>query len=298
MMRHREDVGEQPRLLAPQHASPGAVPADDPCREVQGQGRDRHVLLPDGRRDRGDRHRVPVRPHSRAGRAGVRDPERRASRPCGSCSRTAAAGSTTRWRPTPTRGRAGVACRMTTEIGAPPGSRRSPRWSSSPRSSRQGGARRDLAVELQHRGASDLHQDLRADLVPGDLDRRQADDPVRAGAADAAVERDLSGARDPRVGALPRFPRSTAVAIYFHLSTSGAVLVSGFWSMVNERFDVQSAKRHIGRDRDGRDARRDRGRHHRRAHGGILRPNAILLVLAGMQGASALLLLAPRRAAR
>src|SRR5690349_25166961 len=46
---------------------------------------------------------------------------------------------------------------------------------------------------------------------------------------------------------LPRFPRPTTVAIYFHISTSGAVLVSGFWSMINERFDVQSAKRHIGR---------------------------------------------------
>ncbi|TMQ20021.1 MAG: hypothetical protein E6J90_17070 [Deltaproteobacteria bacterium] len=46
---------------------------------------------------------------------------------------------------------------------------------------------------------------------------------------------------------LTRYPRPTAIAIYFHLSISGAVLVSGFWSIINERFDVQSAKRHIGR---------------------------------------------------
>jgi AAA family ATP:ADP antiporter len=45
---------------------------------------------------------------------------------------------------------------------------------------------------------------------------------------------------------LGRFPRPVAVIVYFHLATSGAVLVSGFWSIVNERFDVQSAKRHIG----------------------------------------------------
>ncbi len=46
---------------------------------------------------------------------------------------------------------------------------------------------------------------------------------------------------------LSEYPRATTIAIYFHLSTSGAVLVSGFWSIINERFDVQSAKRHIGR---------------------------------------------------
>ncbi len=46
---------------------------------------------------------------------------------------------------------------------------------------------------------------------------------------------------------LGRYPRAATIAVFFHLSTSGAVLVSGFWSIVNERFDVQSAKRHIGR---------------------------------------------------
>ncbi len=46
---------------------------------------------------------------------------------------------------------------------------------------------------------------------------------------------------------LSEYPRATAVAVYFHLSTSGAILVSGFWSIINERFDVLSAKRHIGR---------------------------------------------------
>ena len=40
---------------------------------------------------------------------------------------------------------------------------------------------------------------------------------------------------------------SVAVIVFFHLSTASAVLVSGFWSIVNERFDIHSAKRHIGR---------------------------------------------------
>jgi len=46
---------------------------------------------------------------------------------------------------------------------------------------------------------------------------------------------------------LQRYPRFGAVMAYFHFSIAGAVLVSGFWSIVNERFDVRSAKRHIGR---------------------------------------------------
>src|SRR5580765_2129064 len=56
---------------------------------------------------------------------------------------------------------------------------------------------------------------------------------------------------------LARYPRPTAIAIYFHLSTSGAVLVSGFWSIINERFDVQRAKRHIGPLVDDRPESRD-----------------------------------------
>ena len=46
---------------------------------------------------------------------------------------------------------------------------------------------------------------------------------------------------------LGSYPRPIAVLVFFHLSTASAVLVSGFWSIVNERFDIQSAKRHIGR---------------------------------------------------
>jgi hypothetical protein len=74
-----------------------------------------------------------------------------------------------------------------------------------------------------------------------------------------------------------------AVAVFLHLSTASAVLVSGFWSIVNERFDVHTAKRHIGRIGMGATL------------GGIfggvvaertavhLEPNMILVVLAGLQ---------------
>lgn len=38
-----------------------------------------------------------------------------------------------------------------------------------------------------------------------------------------------------------------AVIVYLHFTILGALLISGFWSMVNERFDPRTAKRQIGR---------------------------------------------------
>jgi hypothetical protein len=82
---------------------------------------------------------------------------------------------------------------------------------------------------------------------------------------------------------IARYPRPVAVITFFHLNIASAVLVSGFWSIVNERFDIASAKRHIGRIGMGA------------TFGGILggviaertavylEPDAILGVLAGMQ---------------
>jgi hypothetical protein len=86
---------------------------------------------------------------------------------------------------------------------------------------------------------------------------------------------------------LARYPRSTTIAIYFHLSTSGAVLVSGFWSIINERFDVQSAKRHIGRIGMGATLGGIAGGVIAERTAVYLAPDAILLVLAGLQLASA-----------
>ena len=44
-----------------------------------------------------------------------------------------------------------------------------------------------------------------------------------------------------------QFRRPVAVALYLHYAALGAVLISGFWSVVNERFDPRSAKRYVGR---------------------------------------------------
>jgi ATP:ADP antiporter, AAA family len=42
-------------------------------------------------------------------------------------------------------------------------------------------------------------------------------------------------------------PRLAAVAVYFHTVIFSPILVSGFWSLVNERFDPHSAKLAVGR---------------------------------------------------
>lgn len=42
-------------------------------------------------------------------------------------------------------------------------------------------------------------------------------------------------------------PRAAAVALYLHMAFFGATLVSGFWSLVNERWDPHSAKRAMAR---------------------------------------------------
>jgi ATP:ADP antiporter, AAA family len=41
--------------------------------------------------------------------------------------------------------------------------------------------------------------------------------------------------------------KPAAVLVYLHITALGAILVSGFWAMVNERFDPRTARRSIGR---------------------------------------------------
>ena len=41
--------------------------------------------------------------------------------------------------------------------------------------------------------------------------------------------------------------RAATVLLYVHIASIGGLLISGFWSVVNERFDPRTAKRHIGR---------------------------------------------------
>ncbi|HEY6078517.1 MAG TPA: hypothetical protein VIW29_06930, partial [Polyangiaceae bacterium] len=46
---------------------------------------------------------------------------------------------------------------------------------------------------------------------------------------------------------LPRFQHGIALVVYFHISIGGALLMSAFWSIVNERFDPHTLKRLVGR---------------------------------------------------
>jgi len=42
-------------------------------------------------------------------------------------------------------------------------------------------------------------------------------------------------------------PRVVAVIVYLHIAAFGAILISGFWSVINERFDPRSGKKQISR---------------------------------------------------
>jgi AAA family ATP:ADP antiporter len=42
------------------------------------------------------------------------------------------------------------------------------------------------------------------------------------------------------------WPRQVAVAVFLHYNALGALLISGFWSVISERFDPRTAKRVIG----------------------------------------------------
>jgi len=46
---------------------------------------------------------------------------------------------------------------------------------------------------------------------------------------------------------LPSLPRAVAIAVYLHVTIGGALLISAFWSIVNERFDPHSLKAIVGR---------------------------------------------------
>jgi AAA family ATP:ADP antiporter len=45
----------------------------------------------------------------------------------------------------------------------------------------------------------------------------------------------------------PSMPRVIAVLLYLHTASFGALVISGFWSVVNERFDPHAAKQLMGR---------------------------------------------------
>src|SRR5512134_1449536 len=43
------------------------------------------------------------------------------------------------------------------------------------------------------------------------------------------------------------WPQAAALAVYLHMAVFGSTVVSGFWSLVNERFDPYTAKRAMAR---------------------------------------------------
>lgn len=85
-------------------------------------------------------------------------------------------------------------------------------------------------------------------------------------------------------------PKVAAVIVFLHLGSFGAVLVSGFWSIINERFDVRSAKRYVGRIGVGATLGGILGSGIAERVAVYLEPNAILLVLAILQGTCACVL--------
>src|SRR5437764_1445165 len=42
-------------------------------------------------------------------------------------------------------------------------------------------------------------------------------------------------------------PPATAVAVFVHTAVFGPLLISAFWSLINERFDPHSARHAVGR---------------------------------------------------
>jgi ATP:ADP antiporter, AAA family len=44
-----------------------------------------------------------------------------------------------------------------------------------------------------------------------------------------------------------RNPKAASVLVYLHIAVIGSILISGFWSIINEHFDPRAAKRNIGR---------------------------------------------------
>lgn len=85
-------------------------------------------------------------------------------------------------------------------------------------------------------------------------------------------------------------PKVAAVIVFFHLGSFGAVLVSGFWSIVNERFDVRTGKRYVGRIGVGATIGGILGGVIAERTAVYLEPNMILLALAFLQGISAVVI--------
>jgi AAA family ATP:ADP antiporter len=85
--------------------------------------------------------------------------------------------------------------------------------------------------------------------------------------------------------------RPAAVLLYFHYTGLGALLVSGFWAIVNERFDPRTARRAIGRITAGGSIGALLGGLLPERVGATLSLTAMLPILAGLHLLSAVLVL-------
>jgi hypothetical protein len=90
--------------------------------------------------------------------------------------------------------------------------------------------------------------------------------------------------------AAARWPAAAAIAVFFQLSALGALLVSGFWSIVNERFDARAAKHHIARIGMAATLGGIAGGVIAERTAALLPADRILLVLAGLHLAAAIAL--------
>jgi hypothetical protein len=82
-------------------------------------------------------------------------------------------------------------------------------------------------------------------------------------------------------------PRVAAVGLYLHVAAFGGALVSGFWSIVNERFDPYTARRVVGRIAAGATAGGVAGGALVWASSRLLPPAASVLLLAALTGLAA-----------
>ncbi|HYN03253.1 MAG TPA: hypothetical protein VE359_12465 [Vicinamibacteria bacterium] len=86
------------------------------------------------------------------------------------------------------------------------------------------------------------------------------------------------------------WPRAAAVLLYLHVAAFGGALVSGFWSMVNERFDPYTARKVVGRIAAGATAGGVVGGFLVWAVSRVLPPSAAVLLLLAMTATAAVVL--------
>ena len=86
------------------------------------------------------------------------------------------------------------------------------------------------------------------------------------------------------------WPRAAAVAVYLHVAAFGGALVSGFWSLVNERFDPYTARRVVGRIGTGASAGGVAGGLVAWAASQVLSVSSTLLLLAALNVGAAIVL--------